>query len=128
MHSQARVLVADDCKDAAGMLAMLLKLWGHEALVTYNGPDALEAALDYRPDIIISDLGLPGMDGFELAQALRSHEVLEGVLLIALTGYGQEEFRRRSRVVGFDHFLVKPIDPKELRELLGGVVAAGDVA
>ncbi|HKB35518.1 MAG TPA: ATP-binding protein, partial [Gemmataceae bacterium] len=113
-----RILIVDDNEDAASSLALMLRLQGHEVRVVHEGPAALETAGDFGPDVAVLDIGMPGMDGYELARRLRCLPRLAGVLLIALTGWGQEEFRRRSKEAGFDHHLVKPADPRTLRELL----------
>jgi two-component system CheB/CheR fusion protein len=113
-----RVLVVDDNRDSAESLAMMFGLDGHEVHLAYDGPAAVEAALAYRPEVIFLDIGLPGLDGYEVARRLRGMPELAGVLLVAMTGYGQEEDRRRCRDAGFDLHLVKPVDPVTLRELL----------
>jgi CheY-like chemotaxis protein len=113
-----RVLVIDDNRDAAEIMAVLLELWGHEVRLAYNGPDALGLAAEYRPDAALLDIGLPGMSGFEVAQRLRELPGWDGVLLVAVTGYGQDEDRRRSREAGFDHHLTKPVEPAKLQSLL----------
>ena len=113
-----RVLVVDDNTDAAGSLATLLQLWGYEAHVAHNGPAALEAARRCIPEIVLLDIGLPGMDGYQVARQLRGLTGLERVLIVAVTGYGQEEDRRRSQEAGFDHHLVKPVDLAVLSALL----------
>jgi signal transduction histidine kinase/ActR/RegA family two-component response regulator len=113
-----RVLLVDDSVDAAESLAMLLRLWGHEAAVAHDGPGALRLAEQQRPEVALLDIGLPGMDGYELARQLRHRPGLEGTVLVALTGWGQEEDRRRSHEAGFDHHLVKPVDPNALMRLL----------
>jgi len=94
---------------------------GHSIQVAHTGPSALEVAAAFRPDAIILDIGLPGLDGYQVAQRLREDPALRSVTLIAATGYGQEEDLRRSREVGFDQHLVKPIDPGELQRLLAEV-------
>jgi signal transduction histidine kinase/DNA-binding response OmpR family regulator len=114
-----RVLVVDDNVDGAESLATLLKLLGHEVHVAHDGPAALRATADVRPEVVFLDIGLPGMDGYEVARRLRRPGRNEA-LLVALTGYGQDEDRRRSREAGFDHHLVKPVDPAVLEELLAG--------
>jgi two-component system CheB/CheR fusion protein len=114
----ARVLVVEDCPDTAATLAILLRQWGHETCEAHSGLAAMQAARDFDPDVAILDIGLPKMDGFELAAHLR-HERGKNLLLVALTGYSSEEFRERSYRAGFDHFLVKPIVPETLRVLLG---------
>ena len=116
-----RVLVVDDCQDQVTTLALLLKLWGHQALVASDGPTALDTALAHRPDVAVLDLGLPGcMDGFEVARRLRASPPTAKTLLVALTGYGQEADRRRAAEAGFDHYFVKPSEPEQLKNLLDG--------
>jgi signal transduction histidine kinase len=112
-----RVLVVDDHADAADSLAMLLRAQGHAVRVARNGPDAVAAVTTDPPEVILLDLGMPGMDGFEVARQVRNGHG-RGVFLVALTGWGQEEDRRRTREAGFDHHLTKPADPDELRALL----------
>ncbi|HET9512736.1 MAG TPA: PAS domain S-box protein [Gemmatimonadales bacterium] len=113
-----RILVVDDSAEAANSLGKMLQLMGHEVQLAYEGETALEKARHYRPDVAVLDLAMPGMDGFELARRLRGDRRMNGILLIALTGYGQEEDRRRSREAGFDLHLVKPADPAELQAVL----------
>jgi CheY-like chemotaxis protein/nitrogen-specific signal transduction histidine kinase len=113
-----RVLVIDDNRDAAEILTVLLELWGHEVRLAYSGPDALALAPKFRPHAALLDIGLPGMSGHELAKRLRELPGWEKVMLVAVTGYGQDEDRRRSREAGFDHHLTKPVDPGRLRDLL----------
>jgi signal transduction histidine kinase/CheY-like chemotaxis protein len=120
------VLVTDDNRDAADSLARLLKAWGHPVCVTYDGPAALAAARDFRPRVVLLDIGLGGMNGYEVAMRLRREPGLEGTRLIALTGFGQEEDRRRSKEAGFDHHLVKPVDPEDLQRLLAEEVRSPD--
>ena len=87
-----------------------------------DGPSALEAARDHRPEIVLLDIGMPGMDGHEVARRLRAESALEGLVLIALTGWGQEEDRRKSKEAGFNFHLVKPVDPAALEKLLNGLL------
>jgi PAS domain S-box-containing protein len=114
-----RVLVVDDNRDSAETMALLLRLWGHEAQPAESGPAALSLAENFRPHAVLLDIGLPGMDGYAVAQRLRALPGLDRPLLVAMTGYGQEHDRRRSREAGFDHHLVKPVEPDILRRLLG---------
>jgi CheY-like chemotaxis protein len=112
----------EDNPDAARSLATLLRLAGHDVRVAADGPQALTAAAERPPDVVLCDLGLPGMDGYTVAQRLRAASG-DGMVLVALTGYGQEADRRRSADAGFDMHLTKPVDPTVLEELL--TTAAG---
>jgi signal transduction histidine kinase/ActR/RegA family two-component response regulator len=118
-----RVLVVDDNRDAAESLALLLGVAGHEARVSHDGPSALAAAAEFRPDAVLLDIGLPGMDGYEVARRLRAETDTGRALLVALTGYGQEEDQRRALAAGFDHHLIKPADLDALTALLASVPA-----
>jgi CheY-like chemotaxis protein len=104
--------------DAADSLATLLELSGHQVRTAYGGSAALEVAESHRPEVVLLDIGLPGMDGYEVARRLRGTAVSAGVMLVALTGYGQDADRRRTQEAGFDHHLVKPVDPDHLARLL----------
>jgi PAS domain S-box-containing protein len=114
----SRVLVIDDNVDMARGLAKLLKLLGHDVRVAHDGPSGLDAARDQRPEVILLDIGLPGMDGYHVAERLRREEFGKGVLLIAVTGYGQDEDRQRARAVGFDRYVTKPVDYPTLLALV----------
>jgi two-component system CheB/CheR fusion protein len=113
-----RVLIVDDNVDAATTLAMMFRFWKHEVEVVHDGQAALDIAERYQPDIILLDIGLPGKNGYEVAHALRRRPAFEQSLLVAITGYGQEEDRRQSEAAGFDRHLVKPVEARFLRELL----------
>jgi PAS domain S-box-containing protein len=115
-----RVLLVEDNEDAAAALAELLRIWGHRVEVVHEGPSALQAARTEPPHLVLLDIGLPGMDGYEVARALREIPDLEEVTLVALTGYGQDSDRVRSSRAGIDHHLVKPVDPDQLRRLIAG--------
>ena len=117
-----RVLVVDDNVDSADSIAMLLQVSGHEVRVAYSGQDALDMAAKYQPDIVLLDIGLPVMDGYEVARRLRKHPDLKEVKLIAVTGYGQESDRLQSREAGFDYHLVKPVDAQKLQEVMVAVM------
>jgi PAS domain S-box-containing protein len=116
-----RLLVVDDNQDAAVSLAMLLRLQGHEVQVVHDGAAALELAKAYRPAMVFLDIGMPGMDGCEVARRLRQQPGLENVVLAALTGWGQQEDRRRTAEAGFNHHLVKPPDPKAIEGVLSSL-------
>ena len=116
--ARRRVLVVDDNVDAADSLAMLLRLAGHEVRVAYDGASALRLAECRAADLVFLDIGMPVIDGYELARAFRSLPVPEPIILVALTGWGQPEDRRVPREAGFDHHLVKPVAPDDLAVLL----------
>jgi CheY-like chemotaxis protein len=111
----------DDSRDAADSLGMLLKYLGADVQVVYDGPSALKALALYRPAVVLLDIGMPGMDGYELAQRIRQEPAWQKLVLIALTGWGLEEDRRRSRAAGIDHHLVKPVDADALQGLLASL-------
>jgi CheY-like chemotaxis protein len=113
-----RLLVVDDNKDAAESMSMLLEMWGHEVAFAYDGPSALETAEQWRPEAVFLDIGLPGMDGYQVAERLRELPQAKDAVLIAITGYGQDDDRLRSRRAGIDHHLVKPVAPDALRSLI----------
>src|SRR5262249_40603161 len=113
-----RVLIADDCSDIAYTEAMLVRLWGHEAAVAADGRAALDLARAVQPDVMLLDLGMPGLSGFELAQRIRHEERLRQATLIAVTGYGDPAVQEQSRAAGFDFHLVKPVDPALLERVL----------
>jgi CheY-like chemotaxis protein len=112
------ILVVDDNQDAADSLAMLLEIGGHEVTAVYSASDALKRASELRPAVIVMDLGLPQIDGCEVARRMRGMAELKGVRLVALTGHGRDEDRQRTRDAGFDHHLVKPVDLEELEKLV----------
>jgi PAS domain S-box-containing protein len=114
----SRVLVVDDNIDAADMLVMMLQMFGHEVKAAYDGQTALETAISYEPEVVLLDIGLPDMDGYEVSRRLRQHPQTKGVRLIAMTGYGQDSDRQLSQEAGIDHHLVKPVAPQKLQELL----------
>lgn len=113
-----RILVVDDNVDAAIAMSMLLNVIGHETHVAHDGPQALEAVASMQPDVVLLDLGLPGMSGFEVCQHIRTSMTANQPLVVALTGWGQESDRQKSRASGFDHHLVKPVDYDSLADLL----------
>jgi CheY-like chemotaxis protein len=113
-----RVLVVEDNQDSAEMMAFVVRYDGHEVRLAHDGPAALEVARVFQPEVILCDIGLPGMNGYEVAQRLRQQPGFKQTPLIALTGYGQEEARQRAREAGFDYHLVKPVEPEALGALL----------
>jgi signal transduction histidine kinase/ActR/RegA family two-component response regulator len=113
-----RVLVVDDNVDAANVLKMLVEEAGHLVRMAHTGPTALAAALDYRPDVMLLDIGLPELDGFEVAKRIRQEPLLHHIVLVAMTGYGQAAGRQRMQEAGFDHYLVKPADFEKVRQIL----------
>jgi two-component system, sensor histidine kinase len=113
-----RVMIADDNKDAADALGMLLDLSAHEIRVTYSGRSALMLARTFRPDVAFIDIGMPDLSGYEVAQELRREPWGSGICLIALTGWGQDEDRQRAKDAGFDQHMTKPVDPDALERLL----------
>jgi PAS domain S-box-containing protein len=113
-----RVLVVDDNIDAAESAALLLRMWGHVVQTVHDGLSVLQAVRDFRPEIILLDIGLPGMTGYEVAQLLRAQPESQSVVLAAITGYGQEADKRRSREAGFNVHLTKPLDPTKLEKLI----------
>jgi len=113
-----RILIADDNRDAADSLAVMLRAGGHEVRTAYDGREALEAAQAFGPQLALIDIGMPRMNGYETAKAIRGQPLGESMLLVALTGWGQPEDKQRSQRAGFDHHLVKPVDPSVLDRLL----------
>jgi PAS domain S-box-containing protein len=121
-HSSGlRVLVVDDNHDAADSLTELLRLQGHEVRVAYSGSASLEMTKAYTPDVVFLDIGMPAMDGYDVARRLRQTPGLEKTVLAALTGWGQQEDRRRTAEAGFDHHLVKPPEPASVERILAGL-------
>jgi CheY-like chemotaxis protein len=113
-----RVLIVDDSVDSAETLARLLRMGGHDIQVAFDGSSALGVAATFVPDIVLLDIGLPGVDGYQIGRQLRQLPGLGGTFIVAVTGYGQEEDRTRSREAGFDRHLTKPVDHDALRRLL----------
>ena len=119
--SSLRILVVDDNRDGADSLAMLLRIMGNDTRTAYDGQEGVEVAGEFRPDVVLLDIGLPKLNGYEACRRIREQPWGKSVVLIALTGWGQEEDRRRSHEAGFDHHMVKPVDPQELMKLLAGL-------
>lgn len=120
-RAKARILVVDDNRDAAESLQMLLQMIGHEVDTAYDGEQALELFAAAPADIVFLDIGLPRMDGYEVAERMRAQSTARQPMLIALTGWGQEEDEQRALNAGFDQHLVKPVEYEQLTELLANV-------
>jgi CheY-like chemotaxis protein len=116
-----RILVVDDNIDAAETAVSLLKLWGHDVKVVYDGLAVLQAVRDFRPEIILLDIGLPGMTGYEVARQIRSEPEFGSLVIAAMTGYGQAEDVKRTKEAGFDYHFVKPLDPSRLEDIFGAL-------
>lgn len=119
-----RVLVVDDNVDGAETLTTFLDMIGMEARSVNDGAAAVQAALDFAPDLVLLDIGLPGMDGYQVARAMRQQPQLAKVTLVALTGWGTDDDRRRAMEAGFNHHLTKPVDLSVLEEMLQKLQAA----
>jgi CheY-like chemotaxis protein len=118
VSGRLRVLVVDDSKDVADTCSMLIELSGHQVQNAYTGSRALEIAEVFRPQVILSDIGLPDIDGYELAQRVRATHWGQAAVLVAITGWGEEGRKGRSLEAGFSHHLTKPIDPQTIESLL----------
>jgi signal transduction histidine kinase/CheY-like chemotaxis protein len=119
-----RVLLIEDSADSRAAMRALMRLWGHEVVVAEDGPSGVQRAQEFRPEVALVDIGLPGLDGYEVAPLIRA-ALGENVYLVALTGYGQPEDRQRTRDAGFDEHLVKPVEPDHLAKLLEGPLVRG---
>jgi CheY-like chemotaxis protein len=123
-----RILVVDDNEDAANTLGMILKLDGHQVETAYSGSEALERVRTFRPNIVLLDIGLPGLDGYEVAKRLRELDGADSLCLVAITGYGQEADRQRARAAGFAEHLVKPVEFAALQRILAALPTAAPCA
>lgn len=121
--NQVRVLVVDDNSDAAESLRMLLEVDGHEVLVAHSGPAAVQQAAAWKPEVILLDIGLPGLDGYQVADILRRSEATAAATIVAMTGFGQEGDIARAMAAGFDQHMIKPVDPERLLTMLGELPA-----
>ena len=118
-----KVLVVDDNQDAASSLSMLVELLGHEVKTAFDGVEALELASGFHPDVVLLDLGMPRMDGYEACRRLRAQPWSAGTTVFAITGWGREDDRRKTQQAGFDGHLVKPVAPDVIARTLGGALA-----
>jgi CheY-like chemotaxis protein len=119
-----RVLVVDDNRDAGDSLATILAHLGAEVWIALGGAEAIDLFAQHQPDVVLLDIGMPGMDGYQVARAIRAHDDGASTRLVALTGWGQDEDRRRSKAAGFDDHLVKPVDIQALAQLLRSLEAS----
>ncbi|MCA1685123.1 MAG: response regulator [Planctomycetia bacterium] len=119
-----RVLVVDDNAHAADVLAKIIRLWGHETRVTHDGPGAIDEAKESLPDVVLLDIGLPGMDGYAVAREIRREHAFRRITLVALTGYGREEDLEKAAGAGFDRHMLKPVPLEDLERLLADLAAA----
>ena len=124
LKSSLRILVVDDNQDGADSLSMMLKMMGNDTHTAYDGEEAVVAALEFRPNVILLDIGLPKLTGYEVCRHLRQHTLGNDLVIIAQTGWGQDDDRQRTHEAGFDHHMVKPVDPQALMKLLAGLQAA----
>jgi len=124
VKSSHRILVVDDNRDGANTLAMMLKIMGNDTRTAYDGQAGVDVAGEFRPDVILLDIGLPKLNGHEACRCIREQSWGKAVVLIAVTGWGQDEDRRRSHEAGFDHHMVKPVDPQALMTMLAGLRVA----
>jgi CheY-like chemotaxis protein len=115
---RTRVLIVEDERDAADSLRMLLELSGYEVDVAYTGPEGVQKAMRWLPHVVLCDIGLPGLDGYGVAEQLRRNPPTSESHLIAITAWGEEKDKQRGREAGFEHHLVKPADPQRLLQLL----------
>jgi len=123
-----RILVIEDNRDAADTIKLFLNLEGYEVQAVYNGSDGLEAARNFRPRVILCDIGLPGIDGYQVVRRLRQDAEFSSIYAIALTGYGRDEDQKNARDAGFNLHLIKPIDYNNLRNTLAALAVAQDCA
>jgi DNA-binding response OmpR family regulator len=117
-HDKLKILIVDDNRDVTSSLATFLQLIGHEVRVAHDGEKALQLAEEFHPQTMLLDLGMPGMDGYEACRRIRKATWSRNMRLIAITGWGQDEDRRKSAIAGFDEHLVKPVNPEALAHLL----------
>jgi CheY-like chemotaxis protein len=121
--ARRRILVVDDNRDSASSLALLLRIMGNETQTAHDGLEALDVAAAFRPDVALLDIGMPKLNGYDAARRIREQPWGKGIVLVAVTGWGQEDDRRRSEEAGFDLHIVKPVEPSALERLLAEVRA-----
>lgn len=116
-----RVLIVDDNRDAADALAALVRLWGYECYCVYEPMHAFEVALVRQPDVVLTDIAMPSVNGFALAKMIRNHPGMRQPMLVAISAHGDEDHREEAVVAGFDHYLVKPAKPTDVESLLASL-------
>ena len=116
--ARMRVLIVDDCRDAADSLSLLMQIWGHDCATAYDAHSALNRLDTERPDVMLVDIAMPGMDGYQLAREVVRRHANKRPAMIAVTGFGDRDHRDAAAEAGFDHFVLKPIDPPEFERLL----------
>jgi CheY-like chemotaxis protein len=121
----ASILIADDNRDSADSLAMYLTIKGHDTNTVYDGEQAVAAAEAIRPDVVLLDIGMPKLDGYEVCRRIREQPWGRGTLIVALTGWGQKQDEGRTAAAGFDRHMVKPVEPAALTSLLAALPASG---
>jgi len=119
--SALRILIVDDNRDGADSLSHMLQLMGNDTRTAYDGVEAVDAAGNFRPDVVLLDIGLPRLNGYDACRRIRGQSWADNVVIFAMTGWGQEEDRRRSHDAGFDHHMVKPVEPKTLMSMLAAL-------
>jgi len=125
-RSSLRILIVDDNRDGADSLAMMLRIMGNDTRTAYDGQEGADMAGEYRPDVLLLDIGLPRLNGYEACRRIREQSWGKGIVLIAVTGWGQDDDRRRSHEAGFDHHMVKPVDPQALMKMLAGLQSGNE--
>jgi len=113
-----RVLVVDDNVDSAKTMGWMMEMFGNQVHLAYTGPEALKEAQDFKPQLVLMDIGLPGINGYEVCQTMRRMPELEDAVIVAQTGWGEREHKEMSKEAGFDHYLVKPVDMNALKKLV----------
>jgi CheY-like chemotaxis protein len=121
LQPQRRILIVDDNHDSADSLAMLMEITGNKTYLAHDGVEAVKAAEKYRPEVVLLDIGLPQLDGYEVCRRVREQAWGKDIVVIALTGWGQDDDRRKSEEAGFNGHLVKPVDYDKLLDLLGSL-------
>ncbi len=122
--SKYRILIVDDNKDSAISLGLMLKIMGHDTQMAHDGLEGVAMAAAFRPDVVLLDIGLPRLNGYDVCRRIREQPGGERVVILALSGWGQDEDKRRSKEAGFNFHMVKPVDPAELEKFLAGLLLA----